>query len=268
MYRLLALDIDGTIRSIERPVSDRTRRAIGSVVDAGVTVTLATGRMFASARKASSELGLTTPIVCFQGARVVDPVSGAVLWHRPLTRDMAGAALDALDSWDVEVVAYHGDEIHVTEMTPWVEAYVGRNRVPFSLVDGRKALAVDGQTRLLAVGDEDEVQRLEAHMRAAFDSTLYVTRSLPHFCEILHPDCGKDKALSWLCDYLGLDAGDTVAFGNGYNDVQMVAWAGLGVAVGDAVPEVLEVADLVAPPFEEDGAARVLEQLLEEGRFG
>jgi Cof subfamily protein (haloacid dehalogenase superfamily) len=268
MYRLLALDIDGTIRSIERPVSDRTQRAIRSVVDAGVTVTLATGRMFASARKASSELGLTTPIVCFQGARVVDPVSGAVLWHRPLTRDMTGAALDALGSWDVEVVAYHDDEIHVAEMTPWVEAYVGRNQVPVNVVGDRAGLAGGGHTRLLAVGDEDEVQRLEAHLRAAFDSTLYVTRSLPHFCEILHPDGGKDKALSWLCDRLGLDAGDTVAFGNGYNDVQMVAWAGLGVAVGDAVPEVLEVADLVAPPFEEDGAARVLEQLLEEGRFG
>ena len=105
-------------------------------------------------------------------------------------------------------------------------------------------------------------------MTAAFDSTLHVTRSLPNFCEILHPDAGKDKALSWLCDFLGLQSTESVAFGNGYNDVQMLTWAGLGVAVGDAVPEVLEVADLVAPVFKEDGAARVLKQLLVEGRFG
>ena len=58
-----------------------------------------------------------------------------------------------------------------------------------------------------------------------------------------------------------------MAFGNGYNDLQMLAWAGLGVAVGDAVPEALEAADLVAPAFEEDGTARMLERLLDEGRF-
>ena len=267
MYRLVALDVDGTIRSVDRPVSERTRRAIERVVDAGVRVTLATGRMFASARRASAELGLTTPIACFQGARVVDPVSCEVLWHRPLTRDMTAAALDALASWDVEVVAYTGDEIHVTGMTPWVEAYVERNRVPFSMLESCRDMVADGHTRLLAIGDEAEVRRLETHMQSAFDSYLYVTRSLPNFCEILHPEGGKDKALGWLCDYFGIDDGETVAFGNGYNDLQMLAWAGLGVAVGDAVPEALEAADLVAPAFEEDGTARMLERLLDEGRF-
>ena len=97
---------------------------------------------------------------------------------------------------------------------------------------------------------------------------LYVTRSLPHFCEILHPEGGKDRALAWLCRRLGVQRGETVAFGNGYNDVRMLRWAGLGVAVADAVPEVLEAADMVAPRTEEDGVAQVLEQLLDQGLIG
>ena len=105
-------------------------------------------------------------------------------------------------------------------------------------------------------------------MKALFDSRLHITRSLPHFCEILHPEGGKHKALEWLCVHLGIRQDETVAFGNGYNDVDMLRWSGLGVAIGGAVPEVLEVADMVAPPLEEDGAAQVLEDLLRRGLIG
>ena len=101
-----------------------------------------------------------------------------------------------------------------------------------------------------------------------FDSQLYITRSLPYYCEILHPEGGKDKALAWLCASLGIDQKETIAFGNGYNDVEMLKWVGLGVAIGGAVPEVLQVADRVAPPIEEDGAAQVLEDLLAKGLIG
>ncbi|MCH7626487.1 MAG: HAD hydrolase family protein [Chloroflexi bacterium] len=86
--------------------------------------------------------------------------------------------------------------------------------------------------------------------------------------EILHPASGKDKALEWLCGYFGIDQSETVAFGNGYNDVHMLRWAGLGVAISGAVREVLEVADRVAPSIEDDGAAQVLEELLADGLIG
>jgi hypothetical protein len=117
----------------------------------------------------------------------------------------------------------------------------------------------------VAVGSEEEIPLLVAELGSRFDSQLYVTRSLPHFCEILHPDGGKDKALSWLCRHLGVREEDTVAFGNGWNDVPMLRWAGLSVAIGGAVPEILEVADRIAPPIEEDGAAHMLEDLLDKG---
>ena len=129
-------------------------------------------------------------------------------------------------------------------------------------------VAAKGLTRLVVVGEDDEIERLETHLQSRFDSALYVTRSLPYFCEILNPEGGKDKALDWLCGYLGVDPRDTVAFGNGYNDVQMIEWAGLGVAVDGAVPEVIRVADRTAPPVEADGVAQTLEELLDRGLIG
>ena len=267
-YKLIALDIDGTIRSDEYGVSHRTRQAIDRVIDAGATVTLATGRMFRSALASTAGLGLTSPIVSFQGAHIADPKTGEVLWRRRLTPELTLSALDALDGWGGEIVASIDEDAYANMSTPWVEGYSERNLGRVHVVDDLRSLAARRPTRLVAVGHEDDVLRLELRLKATFDSRLHVTRSLPTFCEILHPEGGKHRALEWLCGHLDVGRMQTVAFGNGYNDVDMLRWAGLGVAVGGAVPKALAVADRVAPPLEEDGAAQVLEELLREGLIG
>ena len=267
-YKLIALDIDGTIRGPNREISDRTRCVIDRVIEAGAVVTVATGRMFESARMSTTALDLRSPIISYQGAHIADPVTGDVLWHLPLTERQALAALDALDGWRGDVAVYLGDDVYVGEMTPWAQAYSERNRRDVLVVDDLRELAGRGPTRLLAVGDEPEVYALERRLNDQLDSRLHVTRSLPTFCEMIHPDGGKHMALEWLCGHLGIDTDSTIAFGNGYNDVHMLEWAALGVAVGDAVPEALSVADRVAPTLDQDGPAHILEELLDQGRIG
>ena len=267
-FRLVALDIDGTIRSQEHGISDRTRAAIEAVGRAGAVITVATGRMFRSALASTEGLNLTSPIVSFQGAHVADPGTGEVLWHRPLTPDMVLEALEALEGWGSEIVASIGDEAYVNMMTPWAAGYNERNQGRIHVMDDLSSVADMSPSRLFAVGEPSDIAVLESRLQKTFGSRLHITRSLPTFCEILHPEAGKHNALQWLCDRLGIARSQTVAFGNGYNDVDMLRWAGLGVAVGDALPEVLEAADMVAPPLDEDGAAQVLERMIEEGRIG
>ena len=105
-YKLIALDIDGTIRSEGYDLSDRTRNAISKARDAGAHVTVATGRIYLSALRQSQLLNIKTPIVSFQGAHIADPSTGEVLWHRPLTSELTLEALEALDSWDMQIVGY------------------------------------------------------------------------------------------------------------------------------------------------------------------
>ncbi len=97
---------------------------------------------------------------------------------------------------------------------------------------------------------------------------MHVTRSLPHFCEILHPEGGKHRALAALGERLGVTRGETLVFGNGYNDVHMLRWAGMGVAVAGGVPEAEEAADRVAPSVKDEGPAQVPEELLRKGLIG
>ena len=249
-------------------MSERTLQTVRRVEQAGAVVTLATGRSYLSAVRASSELGLTAPIVSFQGAQVAYGKTGEVLWHVPLTHEMTRLALDVIPSDDrLDVVGYVSDDVVVLRMTDWVRAYGERTRVSVRVVDP-DVFMTSPMTRLVVRGEDEVIESLEAELKRSLNGRVYVTRSLPYYCEILHPDGGKHKALEWLCGHLGIRREETVAFGNGYNDVHMLIWAGMSVAVDGSVPQVLEVADVVAPSMEDDGVARVLDGLLEQGLIG
>ena len=264
-YKLIALDIDGTIRDANHPPSARTQRVLDKAREHGVIVTLVTGRIFKSAIESTAELDITSPIICSQGAYIANPTTGEILSHRHLTPNMVRSALNELTTWRGDVVAYRADQVYVSKITPWIEDYSQRMKGQVTVVTNLTELATQGVTRLLAVGDESEVHRLELRLKTTLNSTLYITQSLPHFCEILHPDGGKHNGLAWLCRYLGVRQEETIAFGNGYEDVPMLRWSGLGVAMDGAAAEVVEAADKVAPPMDEDGVAQVLEELIEQG---
>ena len=273
-YRLIALDVDGTIRSVGNPIAERTRHAVAAARAAGAVVTLATGRDFDSAASNCEALGIEVPIATSQGAYIANPVTEEVLRRCPLTTDMALAALDALDakidSDAVQVVAYYPGRLYVDEMTEWVAGYSERTNIVVELVGDLREVADLGLTRIVAVGmqDYDAIERVELGVKAELAGQALAMRSLPYFCEILHPKGGKEDALAWMCDYFGFERSETVAFGNGYNDVQMLDWVSLGIAVGDAVPEALAAADKIAPSFADHGVAQALEELLNDGLIG
>lgn len=267
-YRLIALDIDGTIRSNEHPLSKRTCRALEAAREAGAIVTIVTGRMYLSAMHVTADLHLQSPVATYQGAHIADPVTHEVLWHRPLTSQMLSDTLDFLDSDGHEILAHHRGHVYVDRTSEWIEAYVERNHVRVHVVDSLYNLGEDGVTRLIVGGEDDAVGEATARLKGMFDSRLQIVRSLPYFCEVLHPNTGKDLALQRLCKMLGVRREDTVAFGNGDEDAAMIAWAGLGVAVGDGTVAAIAAADEVAPPLADSGVAKVIERLLREGLMG
>ena len=271
-YKLIALDVDGTIRTAGSPIAERTRRAVDTVRRAGAIVTLATGRTFGSATPNCGILGIEVPIATSQGAYIANPVSEEVLRHHTLTTDMALTALDALEDHTsndgTQAVAYHSERIYVDRMSEWAAGYGQRTEMDVVLVEDLREVADVGLTRIVAVGEDRDIEILERDIGPELSNRMLVTRSLPYFCEILHSQGGKEDALAWMCDQFDIQQSETVAFGNGYNDIQMLEWVNLGIAVGDAVPEALAVADIIAPAFAEHGVAQALEDLLHDGKIG
>ena len=167
-YRLIALDIDGTIRNNNCGISGRTKRAISLALKAGEFVTVATGRMLRSAIASPTELQLTSPIVSFQGAVISNPVSGEVLWNRPLTEDLTLSALEALSDWEGVILASVGNYAYVNMGNKWVDGYRDRNNGRVRIVENLVSIAHYNPTRLVAVGETVPIFDLEKRLNIEF----------------------------------------------------------------------------------------------------
>ncbi|MEE9325127.1 MAG: HAD family hydrolase [Dehalococcoidia bacterium] len=267
-YRLIAFDLDGTLRSPQYRISQRTKEAIARAMAAGAEITIATGRMFQATLPFATELNIRTPIICYQGALIGDPVSRAPLWHKPIPLPLARRAIEVIESVGLHVNAYVEDELYVRTLNETAQKYMIALDVKAHPVGDLNSFLSKEPTKLAAIGEEGKIDSLVRDFSKAFGSSLMITKPYPTLCEIGHPTGSKGQALAYLANFLEIPREEVVAFGDSPNDVDMLRWAGLAVAMADAPPEVVEVADLVAAPVAEDGAARVVEDLLGRGSIG
>jgi Cof subfamily protein (haloacid dehalogenase superfamily) len=241
----------------------RTREAIARVRARGVHVIVVTGRMFRGVRPYLAQAGLDDPVICYQGAVVADPVSGELLRHVPIPRQVALEAIDAVVAAGFHINCYVDDLLYVAEVTAEARAYADFQGLEIHEVGPLHEWLHDDPTKLVAVGDPAALDALEADLKPRFRGRLFVSKSLPYFLEFAHPDVSKGAGLQFVAELLGFTAVETVACGDGENDRELLDWAGFGVAVANAQPEILSRADLVVPDVEHEGVADLLDAYLE-----
>lgn len=266
--RLIALDIDGTIIGDDHEISEGTLRAVRGAMERDVAVSLVTGRMVSSAMRFARELGLTGPIVGYQGGliRAMPPPDsrrlGKLLLHTPLP----AAAAQRIVTWTRE----RGLDPHVNHLErfilraddPRADDYSAFMGARAELVPDLLEAIVHPVTKVLAVGEPPLPTEVAPLARAAFDGLADVTISHPRFLEFVAPGVSKGRAIRWLARRLRIPLGATLAIGDQWNDLEMLAEVGHGTAMPSAPREVQCVARYIAPPLEEDGAARVIEELV------
>jgi Cof subfamily protein (haloacid dehalogenase superfamily) len=241
----------------------RTREAIAATLAAGIHVILVTGRMFQSVRRYAREAGIDDPVVCYQGAVVAEPVSGRWLRHEPIPLELARETIAALNDEGFGLNCYVNDELYVAEITPQAEQYAGFQDLVVHPVGDLLAWLQEPPTKLVVIGDPRVLEGLKERMVARFDGRLYISTSLPYFLEFASPDVTKAAGLQFVATRLGFSRERTVAFGDGENDIELVDWAGFGVAVDNADELVKERADFVCPSVTDEGVAQVLEAYLD-----
>jgi Cof subfamily protein (haloacid dehalogenase superfamily) len=228
-----------------------------------VHVIVVTGRMFSAVLPYLVEAGLDDPVICYQGAVVADPATGAFIRHVPIPRATAIEAIDAVVAAGFHLNAYVDDLLYVAEVTPEARRYADFQGLEIHAVGPLHDWLHDDPTKLVAVGDPDALDELEAELKPHFAGRLFVSKSLPYFLEFAHPDVSKGAGLQFVAERLGFDSAHTVACGDGENDRELLDWAGFGVAVANAHDDILARADVVVPPVTEEGVAILLEAYLD-----
>jgi Cof subfamily protein (haloacid dehalogenase superfamily) len=218
--------------------------------------------MFQSVRPYALQAGLDDPVVCYQGAVVAEPVSGRWLRHEPIPLELARETIAAANEEGFGLNCYVDDELYVAEITPEARQYADFQRIELHPVGDLLEWLKEPPTKLVVIGDPDELDGLKQRMVERFDGRLYISKSLPYFLEFASPDVTKAAGLNFLAEHVGFTQEATVAFGDGENDIELVDWAGYGVAVENAHERVKEVADFVCPSVDEEGVAQVLEAFL------
>ncbi|MBD2091205.1 HAD family phosphatase [Microcoleus sp. FACHB-1515] len=268
--RLLALDIDGTIAGLNNEINPPVLEAIRAAQVKGIQVAIATGRMFRSALRFHQAIGSTLPLITYQGALIKDVSTAKVLRHWPLSIETALKLLEYFDQTEfrqeLSLHLYIDDRLYVREITPETALYCERSGVEaIAVSDLRRALEIDTPTKILALSeDTDLIDRLLSNLRQHYTpAELYFTKSVATFFEAANPLVNKGTAVKYLAEeILGLKAENVMAIGDNFNDVEMIEYAGIGVAMGNSPIEVQTYANWVAPDVEKSGVARAIEQFL------
>ena len=266
--RLLALDIDGTLVGDDLVIGPRTRAAVRRAVEEGVAVSLVTGRMVSSAMRFARELELSAPVVGYQGGliREIPPPGstrlGRLLFHRPLAADTARDVI----AWTRE----QGLDPHVNHLERFILRADDPRADDFSAFMGAEAERVPDLlastthpvTKVLAVGEPPHPHSVADRARARYAGRADVTISHPRFLEFVAPGVSKGRAIRFLARRLRVPLAATMAIGDQWNDLEMLAEVGHGAAMPSAPLQVRSVARYVAPPVDDEGVAVMIESLI------
>ena len=206
-------------------------------------------------------MGLTGPIICYQGAEV-RTVDGGVLLDHGVPHDLAMEVIDFARQRDLHVQAYRNDELIVERDRPEAHRYAEHAGMEIHLVHDLDQAMGPTTPKLVIVSSPETLEKILPEARSRWKGRLNVATSTPDYLEFTSVESDKASALRFMCERLGITQAETVAVGDGRNDASMIAWAGLGFAVEGSAPEVIAAAERTIPAPGHDGIARLEEALL------
>ncbi len=265
-YKLIAVDIDGTLTNSRKEITPRTRYALLEAQRQGKRVIIASGRQPMGVYPIARDLMLDRYngyIMSYNGGKIIscetDETVATRLFPREYLADIVGVLKDfnvTINTFDdkkifanskVNDYTYLERDITHVEMVV-CEDFVADVKFPFN--------------KLLLAGEPLELDKCQEILRTRYDGLLDVCKSAPYFLEIMPLGVSKGSMLPVLLDKLGISREELIAFGDNYNDITMIGYAGMGVAMGNAEPEVKRIANCVCETNDEDGVAKTIEQMI------
>ncbi|MDW7652043.1 MAG: Cof-type HAD-IIB family hydrolase [Bacillota bacterium] len=265
-FKLLALDLDDTLLNEEFHISSENRAAIRRAAVSGVLVTLATGRMFRSAAVHARELQIDLPLITYHGALIRTASGDETIYHQPVPVELAKEVTDIAAQQGYHVNAYINDELFVAEENSYSRSYQKLANVPVTVVGNLSSFLEVPPTKLTVINRDGRLEELKDELLERFGQDLSITVSRPSFLEITDRLATKGRALKTLAEIHNIPQAQVAAIGDSYNDLDMIVYAGIGVAVANAREAVKAVADVITTSNAEHGVAEFITKYLFGGK--
>lgn len=258
-YKLIAMDMDDTLLNSRIEISPKVKETIYEVRKKGILVTIATGRMFTSTLPYARQLEIDLPLITYNGAYIKNSLTGEELLHQKVPFDLARDILITAYENNMHINVYINDKLYVEKKSREADEYYSISGVPYQEVGNLVNFMQEAPTKLLITEyDEERLNNLKLKLEAKYQGKVYLTTSKPFFLEFINPLANKANALDFLAKRHGIKREEIMAIGDSYNDLEMIEYAGLGVVMGNAKPEIKAKADYVTCGNDEDGVAEAI----------
>lgn len=274
--KAIVLDIDGTLLNTGKIISEKTKQALIAAQEEGIKVILASGRPTTGMLELAEQLEMTKYegfLVSYNGARVTDCLTKEVLFNQAMSIETGQAILEHLKNFDVIPMIDKEDYLYVNDVYSGmldlpdgafniIEYEARGGNFKLSEIDDLAAFATFPINKILIAAQPEYMQKIAPALHAPFDEIVTAAFSAPFYFEFTDKGIDKAKALNTVFPEMGIHSENIIAFGDGHNDRSIIEYAGIGVAMGNAVDALKEIADDVTLSCDEDGIAAGLEKYL------
>jgi hypothetical protein len=264
-YKLVAVDLDDSLLGYDHKISAENKAAIKKTVDKGVIFTIATGRPLQSCLPFVKELGLDVPFITYNGALVIKGKSMEILYHKTIEPEDASDILEEAVEYSPTILVFNDNKLYVNELNERTQRYSKLSNMSAYLEKDLKKITKNGPTKVLLYHEPDQVKRIYYEIKDRLEGKVNFHISKPFFLEFIHKEVSKGNALAALAKNMGIDPKEVIAIGDSYNDISMIEYAGLGVAVENAYEDIKNKADYICKSNVNHGVAQVLEKFVLEG---
>lgn len=266
-YQMLVLDLDGTLTNSRKELTEPTRKALMEIQEDGKKIVLASGRPINGIVPLAEKLALSRYggyMLSFNGARITACATGEIVYNRVLPREVIAPIFEIVKGYpDVDILTYDNELIlSGLKANEYTEKESFINKMKIVPVDDFAARLTFPVNKLLIPGNPSVLEELMPVIQKRFHKLLNIYRSEPFFLEIMPQNIDKAYSLQKLLNSIGLTADSMICCGDGYNDVSMIEYAGLGVAMENAQPIVKETADFITKSNDDDGILHVINTFL------
>lgn len=257
-YKLIALDMDGTLLTSKGEISAKTLEAIHQAQKQGVLVTVSTGRPLQGVDKYNDRLQIDGPAIIYNGAMIVHTTTREILFEEKLNTEDARKLLEMGNALHTTMCVWSQNQLYGNVLDDKIHAYKKLSGVEPLLIEDYDALLEQGITKILWNDDVERIDEFQELLKAEDFHALSFCTSKPIFLELYSNKVSKSIAMETIGKLYDIKHSEMIAIGDGENDLSMITYAGLGVAMGNAPESVKQMADMVTASNDEDGIAEVI----------